>query len=152
MDDPETTRGASAIPVVEEVLTLSKRKIHTGTVRIEKTVESRDYLITESLRRETAAVERFPCDTEVDPNNPPQVRTENGVTIIPVLEEVLVVEKRLILKEELHVRQAVSEVTTSQPVTLKKEQLTFNRSDSLENTDSEEPQGSSASAPDSSLT
>lgn len=152
MDDPETTREASAIPVVQEVMTLSKRKIHTGSVRIEKTVESRNYLVTENLRHETAAVERIACDTEVDPNNPPQVRTENGVTIIPVLEEVLVVQKRLVLKEELHVRQTVSEVTTSQPVTLKKEQLTVNRQDSLEHNDSEEPQGSSASAPDSSLT
>jgi hypothetical protein len=33
----------------------------------------------------------------------PEVRVEGNVTIIPVLEEVLVVEKRLVLKEKLHI-------------------------------------------------
>ncbi len=35
----------------------------------------------------------------------PPVREENGVTIIPVMEEVIVTETRLMLKEELHVRR-----------------------------------------------
>ena len=33
------------------------------------------------------------------------MREEGDVTIIPVLEEIVVVEKRLVLKEELHVRR-----------------------------------------------
>jgi stress response protein YsnF len=33
----------------------------------------------------------------------PQSRQEGEVTIVPVVEEVLVVEKRLLLKEEIHI-------------------------------------------------
>lgn len=41
----------------------------------------------------------------------PEIRTEGDVTIVPVLEEVLVVEKRLVLKEELHIRRRVAAET-----------------------------------------
>jgi len=152
MDDPETIRPQASIPVVEEVVNISKRKVITGSVRVEKSVESLEYIVSEDLRHESTEIERFVFDTEVDPDNPPQARIENGVTIIPVLEEVLVVEKRLILKEELHIRKTVSEVRSSQPVTLKKERLTYNRSDSAKPDDPEELPAVSAPKPDSSLT
>ncbi|MFD1693079.1 DUF2382 domain-containing protein [Azotobacter chroococcum] len=57
----------------------------------------------------------------------PQVRQEGDVTVIPVLEEVLVVEKRLVLKEELRVRRVVHEEPHSVPVTLRREQVTVER-------------------------
>jgi stress response protein YsnF len=41
----------------------------------------------------------------------PEIRTESDVTILPVVEEVLVVEKRLVLKEELHIRRRVRQLT-----------------------------------------
>lgn len=127
MDTPDSIQPGDSIPIMEEVLDISKRKVTTGVVRVDKEVEAHDYIVTESLRTEQAHVERVPRGIEVDGNQPPQVRVENGVTIIPVLEEVLVVEKRLVLKEELHIRQIVSEVISSQPVTLKKERLVLNR-------------------------
>lgn len=135
MDNPDSMQPGDPIPVVEEMMNISKRKVQTGVVRVEKAVEAHDYIVTESLRSEKAEVERVVIGTEVDPGRPPQVRVENGVTIIPVLEEVLVVEKRLVLKEELHIRQIVSEVISSQPVTLKKERVVMNR---IDGTDREE--------------
>ncbi|MGI4789010.1 MAG: DUF2382 domain-containing protein [Janthinobacterium lividum] len=41
--------------------------------------------------------------------NPPPVRYEGNVMIIPILEEVLVVEKRLRLKEEVYIMQVQTE-------------------------------------------
>jgi stress response protein YsnF len=35
----------------------------------------------------------------------PPVREEGDVTIMPVIEEIVVVERQLILKEEIHIRQ-----------------------------------------------
>jgi stress response protein YsnF len=35
----------------------------------------------------------------------PAVREEGDTTILPVVEEVIVVERRLILKEEVHIRR-----------------------------------------------
>jgi hypothetical protein len=37
----------------------------------------------------------------------PEIRTEGDVTIAPVVEKVFVVEKRLVLEEELHIRRRV---------------------------------------------
>ena len=90
-------------------------------------METENCLLEESLRHEELQVERVPCRTEVDPAHPPQVRQEGDVTVIPVLEEVLVVEKRLVLKEELHVRRVVHEEPHSVPVTLRREQVTVER-------------------------
>ena len=41
------------------------------------------------------------------------VREENGTTIVSVVEEVLVVEKRWMLREEIHIRQ--QRIETHQP-------------------------------------
>ena len=55
------------------------------------------------------------------------MRTEEGVTIVPILEEVLFVEKRLVLKEELHIRRRVSSETVEVPVVLRKERAVVER-------------------------
>jgi stress response protein YsnF len=57
----------------------------------------------------------------------PGIRTEGDVTIVPVLEEVLVVEKRLLLKEELHIRRGVETETVEVPVTLRKQRAVVER-------------------------
>jgi uncharacterized protein (TIGR02271 family) len=57
----------------------------------------------------------------------PEVRTENGVTIVPILEEVLVVEKRLVLKEELHIRKQVATENVEVPVELRKQRAVVER-------------------------
>ncbi|HKS15088.1 MAG TPA: DUF2382 domain-containing protein [Pseudomonas sp.] len=113
--------GDDTIPVLEEVANVVKRTVTTGVTTVEKQVHSQDHVVSESLKTCNASVERVPVGTEVDAANPPQVRTENGLTIIPVLEEVLVVEKRLVLKEELHIRQHVDEAPSTEHVTLRSE-------------------------------
>ncbi|TWI57640.1 uncharacterized protein (TIGR02271 family) [Pseudomonas duriflava] len=116
------------IPVMEEEAVLLKKKVESGRVRISKTVETQDYTVSDSLRYEEAVIERVKCGTTVDPEHLPQVRQENGITIIPVVEEVLVVEKRLVLKEELHVQRVVREAHHTVPVTLNREKVTVEHS------------------------
>lgn len=116
------------IPVIEEEAVLNKRTVETGRVRIIKSVETQDYLVSDSLRSEEVVVERVACGTEIDPANLPQVRQEGDVIIIPVIEEVLVVEKRLTLKEELHVQRVMHETQHTVPVTLNREKVTVERS------------------------
>jgi stress response protein YsnF len=55
------------------------------------------------------------------------VRTEGDVVIVPVLEEVLVVEKRLVLKEELHIRRDATRENVEVPVTLRKQRAVIER-------------------------
>jgi stress response protein YsnF len=47
--------------------------------------------------------------------------------IIPLLEEVLVIEKRLILREEVHIKKRHREVHAPQEVLLRKEEVEIER-------------------------
>ena len=47
--------------------------------------------------------------------------------IVPILEEVLVVEKRLMLKEELHIRRRQVEESQPQRIVLRTEEATVER-------------------------
>jgi stress response protein YsnF len=60
-------------------------------------------------------------------DEPVPTRTEGETTIIPVMEEVLVVEKRLRLKEELHVTRRRTEHRDPQRVTLRSERVEVER-------------------------
>jgi len=57
----------------------------------------------------------------------PEVRHEGDVMIVPVLEEVLVVEKRLMLREELRITRRKDEAREPQRVTLRTEQVEVTR-------------------------
>ena len=88
---------------MEETARVGKREVKGGTVRVRTVVDTVEELARAELQGEKVEVTRVPVDREID--RAPEIRTEDGVTIIPVVEEVLVVEKRLVLKEELHVRR-----------------------------------------------
>jgi stress response protein YsnF len=55
------------------------------------------------------------------------VRTEDAVTIVPVFEEVLVVEKRLVLKREIRIRKRPTSETVAIPVSLRKQRVEVER-------------------------
>ena len=55
------------------------------------------------------------------------VRYEGDTMIVPILEEVLIVEKRCMLKEELHISKRRVETHTPQRVTVRSEEVTVER-------------------------
>jgi stress response protein YsnF len=113
------------IPIVEEELKLDKREVVTGRVRVRTVVDVVEEMARASLDEETVEVTRVPVDRVVD--EAPGIRTENDVTIVPILEEVLVVEKRLVLKEELHIRRRVGTEAVEVPMTLRKQRAVVER-------------------------
>lgn len=120
-------QGALVLPVIEEQLDVQKRRVETGRVRVHKLVREREELIDEPLLREVVEVERVPVNQVVDAAVP--VRQEGDTLIIPVVEEVLVVEKRLMLTEEVRIIRR--QVTDRQPqhVTLRREEVQIERLD-----------------------
>ena len=114
-----------SIPIVEEELRLDKREAVTGRVRVRTVVEVVEEMAQASLDEETVEVTRVPVDRMVD--EAPAIRTENDVTIVPVLEEVLVVEKRLVLKEELRIRLQTRSEDVQIPVQLRKQRAVVER-------------------------
>jgi uncharacterized protein (TIGR02271 family) len=109
------------IPVVEEVATVQKRAVEAGTVEIRKTVHERTEVIDVPLHSEEVEIERVNVNRIVD--EPVQVRHEGDTMISPLLEEVLVVEKKLVLREEVHVKRVRKEVHESREVTLREERV-----------------------------
>ncbi len=96
--------GEPTILLHAEDITVARRSVAGDTVRIETTTRSRDHHIDEPLSHTRVQVERVPIGRTVVAV--PAVREEGDTTILPVVEEVIVVERRLILKEEVHIRRA----------------------------------------------
>lgn len=115
------------LPVVEEELLVGKRTVETGITRVSKKVRSSEKTIREPLMKDMVDVERVAVNRYID--SPIGVRTEGDVTIIPVLEEVLFVEKRLRLKEELHIRRHRESVTHVQKETVRSEEAVVEHED-----------------------
>ncbi len=116
------------VPVLEEQAYLSKETVTTGRVRVVTHSETIERLAEATLHSEAVEVTRVPIDQPVT-GALPQVRTEGEVTIVPILEEVLVVEKRLVLKEELHIRRRPTVEQVEVPVTLRRQTARVERSD-----------------------
>lgn len=124
-DNTITEEEVEVIPIVEERLKTGKVEVETGRVRVRTVVDERQEMVRDQLVRGTVDVERVPMNVEVA--QAPQVREEGDVTIIPVFEEVLVVEKKLMLVEELHVRRRVSTEDYEQPVTVRAQRAVVKR-------------------------
>jgi uncharacterized protein (TIGR02271 family) len=107
------------IPLVEERVEVAKRAIERGRVVIRTHVEEREELAEVDLHQEEVKVERVPVGTVVE--TAPPVREEDGVLIVPVLEEQLVIQTRLILKEELRITRTSRTEHVRQPVRLRAE-------------------------------
>lgn len=118
-------RTEERIPLVEEEVRLDKEERVTGRVRIRTVTDEDEEIVRATLDEEAVEVERVPIGRTVDVA--PDIRTEGDVTIIPVVEEVLVVEKRLVLKEELHVRRSRTSETLAVPVKVRKQRAVVER-------------------------
>jgi len=123
MAEPEFT----VIPVIEESAVVTKRVVDRGGVRITKLVHEREETIDEPLWQERVTVERVQVNQPVA--HAPTVRRDGDTLIIPILEEVVVVEKRLVLKEELRVTMQRVSRRQPQSVTLRREEVVVERID-----------------------
>jgi uncharacterized protein (TIGR02271 family) len=130
-DNQDLNNGARVIPIIHEQVTFDKRVIETGQVRISKRTVEHEELVDVPLFREEVSVERIPINQFVD--EAPPVRQEGDTMIISVVEEQVVLQKRLVLVEELRVRKQVVEDHKPQQITLRKEELEITRSAENEN-------------------
>ena len=115
----------AAIPLVEERLEISKREVETERLRVRISVEEREDSVPVELSHDDIEIERIPRNIPL--SELPGVRLEGSTTIIPVVEEVVVVEKRLVLVEEIHVRRKTATRTEEIPVTLRSERAAIER-------------------------
>ncbi len=91
------------VPLYSEELSVDLRRNVTGRVRVHVHTVERDALVDEVVGNERVEIERVTIGRVVDVA--PPVREEGDTTVIPVMEEVIVTERRLILKEEIRLRR-----------------------------------------------
>ncbi len=116
---------AEVIPLMEERARVIKRRVVTGGVRVRKRVREREEVVDEPLTRVRVEVERRPVNVWV--HTPPPVRTEGATTVIPLLEEVLVVRRRLRVTEELRITRRRESFRAPQHVVLRREEAEVER-------------------------
>lgn len=112
--------GTVVLPVIEEEVSVQKRRVETG-VRLSKVVHEKQETFELPLISEDVEIRRVPVNRRID--QPVAIRQDGDVTIIPVLEEVLVVQKQLLLKEEVHIITKRTETRHSGQETLRREEL-----------------------------
>lgn len=100
--------------------------VETGRLRVTKQIHEEHHDITAPTVREEIEVQRIPVNQYVDVA-PPAVRQEGDTTIMPVLREVLVVEKRILFVEEVRITKRQTQAETTQPVTLRQEEIIVER-------------------------
>lgn len=110
----------TTIPVVEEQLAILKRKKLTEGVRVRTVVREEEEVVDEPLASEDIEVARVPLDRWVE--GPVPVRQEGETTILTLLEEVVVVEKRLRAVEEVRITRRQTVRREPQTVTLRREE------------------------------
>jgi uncharacterized protein (TIGR02271 family) len=113
------------IPLVEERARVDKRRVVTGGVRVRKRVREREEVVDEPLTRVRVDVEHRPVNIWV--HTPPPVRTEGDTTVIPLLEEVLVVQRRLRVTEEVRITRRRESFRAPQRVVLRREEAEVER-------------------------
>jgi uncharacterized protein (TIGR02271 family) len=84
-----------------------------------------DELVDEMLARENVEIERTPIGKRIDVM--PSIREDGDMIIVPVVEEVLIIERQLILKEEVCIRKAHSTERYQKRVTLRKQEAVVRR-------------------------
>lgn len=111
---------------LEERLEVGKRVVETGRVQVTTRVVTSEQLVEMQLRRESVEVERVSVNRVVEHAGP--IRHEGDVMIVPLYEEVLVVTKQLVLKEELRIRRHSSLQPSVQRFALRREEAQITRS------------------------
>jgi uncharacterized protein (TIGR02271 family) len=114
---------SKTIPVIEESVDINKEKIETAKVSVRKIVHEDELNVDIPLIHENVDVEIITLNKFVD--SPPEVRHEGDTTIIPILKEV--VEKRLVLVEEVRITKRTTQEHSIENIKLRKEEVVVER-------------------------
>jgi stress response protein YsnF len=117
--------AAKPIPLYTEEASVAARKVERGTVRVHVQTTTREHPVDEDLIHQRIEIERVAIGQVVEAA--PPVRQEGDTTVISVVEEIVVVERRLILKEEIRLRRVQTTERHRESVTLREQEAVIER-------------------------
>jgi len=96
------------IPLAEERLQIEKERIAIGEVLVRKVVEQVEQEIPVALTHDEVVIQHIPINQVI--TAPVGPRQEGDWLIIPVTKEVLVIQKQMVVTEEIRIyKQAITE-------------------------------------------
>ena len=122
VDDSSEEQSTKALPVIEEVVHVTKQTVETGKVIAAKTIKEEVAEVSVSLNRDDVIIERIPIGKYIE-LEAPESRYEEDTLIIPIVKEELVIQKRLVLVEEIRITKRIAKSEFSERVTLRKEEI-----------------------------
>src|SRR3712207_5522816 len=99
----EDERSEVRVPIAEERLQVSTQPVELGDVRIHKHVDQVEEVVREPLIRGDVVIERVKTRQRVE--GPVGPRQEGDWLVVPIVEERLLVQKILVVTEEIRIRQ-----------------------------------------------
>jgi uncharacterized protein (TIGR02271 family) len=128
------------LTLLAEELSVGKESVETGRLRVSKQTHTREVAVDESLRRESAEIETIPIGRRIF--EMPSVRHEGETIVVPIVEEILHTERRLILKEEVRITRRKTTEQIHDRVTLRYQEAVVTRvqsaSEAVDNTSTKE--------------
>ena len=126
-DQRQTLPSETVVPLVEEHIVVGKRQVETARVRLRRETEEHVQTVSVALSNVSWEVEHVPINQLVEAQ--PEIRQVGDTIIFPMVEEKMVVQRELWLREEIHVRKTTSTVEKSAEFPVKRDVLVENRSD-----------------------
>ncbi len=119
--------SALTVPVIVESVHVEKVEIDRGGYRLTKRVDLRDVIVDEPLRHETVTIDRCPVDRQLAEGEVPTVRYEGDTMIVPVVKEIVVTQRRLVLVEEIRIVRVHGTHRDPQSVAVREEHVEIER-------------------------
>ena len=118
------------LPIIEERLDIRKVASETGAVRVRKIVHEETRTVDMALMREEVNITRVPVNKEVEAKF--HSRQEGDTLVIPIFKEVIT--RHLMLVEEVRVTTRRIPESSTEEVTLKREEAVVERYDEVSGT------------------
>jgi stress response protein YsnF len=115
------------IPLAEETVSVSKREVETGLVQVALTTETQTVVARETLRSRRVEVARVPVGRMLAEGEAPPRSRRRATLVVPLVEEMAVVVKRLVLREEVRLRSVATETPFEAAVDVRRQQATVER-------------------------
>src|ERR1700693_2677854 len=112
-------------PLYAEDLTVSRRQIAGDMVQVRTVTRENESVVDETLNHKRVQIDRIPIGRQVEAV--PPVGREGDTTILSVVEETVVVERRLVLKEEIDIRRLHVSERHQEAVILRKQEAVITR-------------------------
>lgn len=113
------------LPVIEEDLEVLREQASTGAVRVRIGQRDEVRVVNLDAVTEEVDVERIQVGREVDQVVPPW--RDGDALVVPVYEETLVLQRRLVLKEEIRLKSRTRRQEWQQEVALRRDEAHVER-------------------------